>query len=451
MSLKFELDFRKIFNSLKLKNLFSKLNFSHLFYTAILVHLSVMPFPMDGFVFDEVHYIKAARETLLGHAANAEHPPLAKFLYAGSIGIFGDWWLSWRIVPLVCAVIALPIFYLIARKFMTPRKAMLVSAFLLFDTLFFVNTSIAILDGPAILFALIGVERFLSKKWKTSGAMFAVGVLMKETALFIMIPVLLWFGIQKVRKSSILKKANWKTLGTFALMFLVVVFGVLQAYDTVYKPSTGTTVQVAVQANVIVDGETHLPISTTTTTVTNTISSPIENPIGHIQFMVAYFSGLVPSINAQGLDYRPPWGWILPAEGTFNPPPYLVVVTKVGDVSRTAINWVSQVSPAIAFMYIPIVAVALWLVIKKHDLQLPLFVLSWSLVAYVPWLVLGSFVQRMTFNYYFIYTIPALCLGIPMFWDAMPINRNAKHIALAVQFAIVLVTFALTYPVVLPH
>jgi dolichyl-phosphate-mannose--protein O-mannosyl transferase len=449
--MKIEFDFGKFFSSLKLKSLLYRVNIYHLISIAIIVHLFVMPFPSDGgMIFDEVHYIKAARATLQGLAANAEHPPLAKFFYAGSIAVFGDWWFAWRIVPAICSVLAIAIFYLIARKFFNEHKALLASAFLLFDSLFFVNTSIAILDAPAILFAFIGVERFLSEKWKTSALMFALAVLCKETALFVMIPVLVWYAIRKVRWHKLWGKhrVSLQKFGVFSLVFLVVTLGGLQIYDSAYHPTTGTTVQVGVQANVLEDVN-HNPITTSTTTVTNTLANPIDNVVDHINFAWHYFAGLVPTINVQGGDYRPPWGWILPLENTFNPPHYLTVVTTAGSITKTALDWVSMVSPAIAFMFIPVVAVAAWLVHKRKNTELALLVLVWSLVAYVPWLVLGMFVQRMTFNYYFIYTIPALCLGIPMFWDAVTQNRKAKTVAMLIQFAVVLITFAIYFPVVL--
>jgi len=449
MNMKIEFDFGKLFSSLQLKKIPSKIKIHHILIATLLLHIFVMQFPSDGgMIFDEVHYIKAARDTMIGLPANAEHPPLAKILYAGSIGFFGDWWFGWRIIPLICSVLSVAVFYVIARKFFSEKKAVAASAFLAFDTLFFVNMSLALLDPPAILFALIGMERFLSKKWKTSALMFAIAVLMKETALFILIAVLVWKAVKSVRKHTIKNKIHLLNFGVFAMVFLAASIGGLQMYDTIYKPTTGTTVAVSVQANVVVDSNQQ-PVTTTTTTITQTLATPIKNAFEHIEFSWKYYTGLVPSINAEGLDYRPPWGWILPAENTFNPPHYLTVVTTAGDVTKTAIDWVSMVSPGIAFMYLPIVIAALWLIRKRENMELASLVLVWCLTAYVPWLLLGMFVQRMTFNYYFIYTIPALCLGIPMFWDAVTKDAKKKTLAVLAQFGVVLVAFAIYFPVVL--
>ena len=66
------------------------------FAALALVRLTVPSKPM----FDEVHYLPAARAILhLSHRANAEHPPLGKELIALGIALFGDRPLGWRVMP----------------------------------------------------------------------------------------------------------------------------------------------------------------------------------------------------------------------------------------------------------------------------------------------------------------------------------------------------------------
>jgi dolichyl-phosphate-mannose-protein mannosyltransferase len=49
------------------------------------------------FHFDEFHYIPAARDILKGEKnRNWEHPPLAKYLMALSVSIWGDQPTGWR-------------------------------------------------------------------------------------------------------------------------------------------------------------------------------------------------------------------------------------------------------------------------------------------------------------------------------------------------------------------
>jgi dolichyl-phosphate-mannose--protein O-mannosyl transferase len=65
------------------------------FAALALVRLTIPSKP----VFDEVHYLPAARAILdLSHRANAEHPPFGKELIALGIEMFGDRPLGWRIM-----------------------------------------------------------------------------------------------------------------------------------------------------------------------------------------------------------------------------------------------------------------------------------------------------------------------------------------------------------------
>ena len=107
------------------------------------------------------------------------------------------------------------------------------------------------------------------------------------------------------------------------------------------------------------------------------------------------------------------------------------------------------ITPTIAYMLIPVLGVALWNLAKKKDRQLSLFYIAWITATYLPWLIFGIFVQRMTFNYYFIYTIPALALGIPYLWDNLPLSSKNKKIGLLAHLAVTVAFFFVFYPVVL--
>lgn len=62
----------------------------------------------SGPMFDEVHYLPAARNLIaLSDAVNMEHPPLGKELIAAGILLLGDGPLGWRIMPLLAGVLAL--------------------------------------------------------------------------------------------------------------------------------------------------------------------------------------------------------------------------------------------------------------------------------------------------------------------------------------------------------
>ena len=407
-----------------------------------------MSVPSDGFVFDEAHYVPAAVQTLNFQPANAEHTPLAKVVVGLSIGVFGDYWLAWRLPIVLASVASLFVFYLIARRFMSERHALLATAFLSFDVLFFVNGSIFILDVPAILFGLLGIELYLAKKYKWCGAAFGVSFLMKELGLFFLGVVIVYHVFTHLNVKKQFNRLSIRKFGSFFLILLLVGGGGLWIYDVAYKPPMSTTLIQNINQNIVVDpnGTT---LTTITTTSNSTVSEYITNPVQHMLFSWGYFSGLAPAINTTEADFRPPWTWILPIGDIFNSPHYFSVAVTVGEVTTTTVDYISQITPTVAYMLLPILAVALWNLAKKKETKLSLFFTAWIATTYLPWLIFGIFVQRMTFNYYFIYTIPALALGIPYLWDNLPLSSKNKKIGLLAHLAVTVAFFFVFYPVVL--
>ncbi len=113
----------------------------------------------DDTVFDEVHYLPAARE-LLGFtvALNLEHPPLGKQLIALGMMLFGDGPLGWRIMSLLFGVLA----YFSAMRAMwfasqSRAASVLAGVFLLTGFPLLVQSRIAILDIFMIGFTMLGL------------------------------------------------------------------------------------------------------------------------------------------------------------------------------------------------------------------------------------------------------------------------------------------------------
>jgi len=454
MSIKVEIDFLKYIKSLWHK--ISKIGIEHVLLLSLALHLFLISIPSDGFIFDEAHYVPAALKTLQLQPANAEHPPLTKIIIALSMGVFGNYWFAWRMPIILFGLASLYMVYLVAKQFMTEKYALLSTAFLSFDTMFFVHASIAILDMPEVFFSITAVYLFLKKKYYWSTLFFAVAFLCLERTLFIMGFLLIYvlfsvprFIKDKSKKSGAKLSKLAKVICISTLIFLAIAFGGLYIYEVVYKPAKSVTVTTIVNKNVIQDTNGN-PITTVTTTYNTTISNYIANPIDHIQFGLQYYFNLAPAINPSPQDYRPPWSWTLPLVNALNPPHYLTVATSVnGGPSKVIVDWVSQVSFPIAYMFYPMFILCILNAITKKETKFSLFFLSWTSGTYLPWLVFGAFFQHMTFNYYFLLTTPILAMGVPYFWNSLPISNTAKKVGLIIHLTITILCFIYYFPVVL--
>jgi len=120
----------------------------------------------DKFVFDEVHYVPAARQMLEpvmpSPVLNPMHPPLAKQMIALSIRTFGDGPLGWRYPGVLFGSLAVVAIYLCGLALFVEQGPAVATALLaFFNQMLFVQSRIAMLDIFALALGLFGVAAFM--------------------------------------------------------------------------------------------------------------------------------------------------------------------------------------------------------------------------------------------------------------------------------------------------
>lgn len=114
-------------------------------------------------VFDEVHYVPAARALLaLSGAVNVEHPLLGKELIAAGIALFGDDSFGWRFFSaLAGTATVLAVFMIVWLMLGRLRPAVMAALVTLLDFMVYVQARIAMLDGFMAAFLLLGIAALL--------------------------------------------------------------------------------------------------------------------------------------------------------------------------------------------------------------------------------------------------------------------------------------------------
>ncbi len=147
-------------------------------------------------VFDETHYVPAARALLaMQGPRNIEHPLLAKVLIALSIRLFGDDSFGWRALSTLAGagVVAgsVAIAWLIWRR---PRPAAFVGITVLANFTVFVQARIAMLDGFMAAFVIAAIAALLWsmraddparawRRWLAGAVLLGLAIGCKWTAL----------------------------------------------------------------------------------------------------------------------------------------------------------------------------------------------------------------------------------------------------------------------------
>jgi 4-amino-4-deoxy-L-arabinose transferase-like glycosyltransferase len=365
-----------------------------LFIAALLVRAAWIDVPPHTLIFDESYYVNAAR-TLLGWPVpegapyagspagfdpNIEHPPLGKLAMAASMVVFGDIGLAWRLPSIIAGVIALGAVYLIIRAAgETVWLAILAVGFLAFDNLTFVHGRLGTLDMLALAPVLVGAWLALRERWALAGIAIAVGVLVKLTAGFGLIAVLLLLAlriVETLRRERRIDAGDVRRgavlIGVFAIVFVAGLW-LLDARFTTFA-----------------------------------------TPLDHLRHMIAYGASLKESIHREGICTgisSAPWQWPF-NECQIN---YLRVAVNVQSgasvtSSIPTVDFRGALNPILAGA-IPIASLfTLWFAWRGGN-ELARWAVAWGAASWLPFVVLSVVNQRVTYLYYFLPAIPAVAIA----------------------------------------
>lgn len=378
--------------------------------------------PTGSLIFDEWYYVNVARVILrlpeslgsngqpayvnpqLGLDPNHEHPPLAKLLIALSMYLVGDNGFGWRIPSVIFGAVAILVFYLLMKRIAGYKMVPLVATFLFsFDNLVFIQSRIATLDIFALTFMLLGLYWYFSGHSHLSAVGMALSALTKFTGLAGFLIIVLVHTIRFITAPSKARKWNelfsWfeKYLAVFSVVFLVLL------------------------------------------TIMDRLWVGYSNPFDHIQNILNYSAGLV-SQCPNGI-ISCPWQWLLNQIQI----PYLVVNVQVTSGSVTSrydsIAFFGAMNPAILYLTIPAMLYMGYAYLQKKS-DLTLLALIWFAVTYLPYYPAVIFGQRVTYLFYFLATVPAVCAAIAH----MIADQNPPKLVVLFYLGVVLVSFYLMFP-----
>ncbi len=299
----------------RLERFVAGINIGHLVLIIFALHLFALSFPTNtsgttAYVFDESYYVPASLDLLHGVASNPEHPFFGKIWGALGMTIFGNNFFGWRIFYAVIGSLSVWLMYELARQFFSKEKALLAASMLAFENLFFIHSSLLLLDAPPVLFALAGFVAYFKKSYYLSAVAFGLCVLSKESGVFFLLALLvyhLWANAGKIKIRTRASPLGLKKTAAFMIIVILVVGVPLWGYDLAYQPHTKTTV--VIEPTVIVN-----PVANTTSTTTKTVteqSGLITNPLQNFEFYFTYQNSLkgCGSTNAWNCY---PWNWAFP-------------------------------------------------------------------------------------------------------------------------------------------
>lgn len=403
----------------------SKFQIRDLLLISFALHLFVIGFPSDGGkIFDETFYVPAANDILKLVPSNPEHPFLGKAWGSIGIAIFGNNSFGWRIPIVAFGLLTLYVFYHFAKLHLDERKALIATAFLSVDTMFFIHSSILMLEVPALFFAILGFYLYFKDHHLLSAVSFGFSILSKEWSLLFLLGLLIYHLIQKMPRSrSALNKVMFAKIGKFVGVLLIVVLLPLWIYSATFQPPTSVEVQVKV-TNFVDDKGKSITNSTTTTTIPR---GQISNPLEQIKFILTYQPSLIIKEDTKPQFWNNfAWGWIIPLD--VKPPPYFEntvkteIVTKSGDeiikketIEKHPISWKGIGNFPIWLSIWPILIFSASNIVIRKASKLDYLIIAWIVATFFSWFYVSGVTHRIVYAFYFINVVPILALGIPHF------------------------------------
>lgn len=316
---------------------------------ALLLHLVLIDFTLQARL-DEHYYVPEAQSIIHERAIlHPEHPSVAKLFIASGILIFGDNPWGWRIPSVLFGIAAIVFFYLICRRFAEKRVALLASFFLVFESLTFVMSGMAMFDVFSLTFMLLAFLLYLNDRYVSSGIALALSTLCKLTGIL---------GIFVILGHWLIRRRQSKRNIALFLTALLVTFMVLMPVSDFL--ATGHWMSPIARISQML----HLSSS-------GTFASPNTVPSGF-----------------QPLPATHPWTWLLSLDFHFG----------------LAIN------PLLWILIIPLMVYMLYEFIKRKS-DISLFVLLWFAATYLLWIPVVLLTNRITYIFYFYPAVGAVCIG----------------------------------------
>jgi len=430
----------------KISKVLASITIRELILIWLAIHLLLITQPNSP-VFDEAHYTQAARDLLKGVASNIEHPFLGKAWGALGMLIFGDNAFGWRIIIIVFGALPVYPFSPLARRYLSERMALLAAAYLGFDHMFFTHSGLFLLEIPALFFAILAFKYYFERRIVLAAVSMGVSILSKETSLFLLFTLILLHLATTRRPSTqgVLKALK------FTGVLLATIAIPMQIYISAYGLSASERL---VNKGVVVVAPDSSVISTTTTWVRE--PQYITNVFEHWHYILTYHSSLtIKDSNVGPENY--PWNWFIPtqqremiyyrAEVIKNITYYTDGVYAGSRIERVCpINWRGVTNLPLWYSIWLVTPLSIYLIARRRLNEGVVLTLLWIIGTYLPLLGISIIFNRIEYPFYFINTLPALALGLPLTISMLNVEKSVKDGILAVFLGWTAASFLLYFP-----
>ena len=360
-----------------------------------ILHFAIIDIPR-AYVFDEFYYVPQALGLLSGDKIPFSHPPLGVYLIAFGIAIFGNRGLGWRFSSVVFGVLSIGILYLLVHRSTRNRSIALFSSTLYaFDSLTFVQSSVAMLDVFLVFFMLLGFLLYWRNRRILACIMMALSTLCKLVGVLGFGALLLMMLLEREKLRNLLEKVI-----VYVLFVALAFWGFSLAQGVLLDPFSA-----------LAKMAWHITVART-----------------------------VPSVSIQ------PWYWLIDPKRTT----FLTYQEGMYDVLRPYGIWYRGVgNPMIWLLTLPAIAGVVCDYVR-HRRKFSLFVLVWFVMVYlVPWYPIALLSLRPLYLYYFLPAMGAVTTSISIGFANISglLGEKLSKMTMSAYLIVVVAFFITEFPI----
>jgi len=176
-----------------------KISIIHIIFASFSIHMFVISHP-NFEVLDEIFFTNFMRWFMLGIDHSPYQLPGLSFIVSPFVYVFGDNWVSWRFPIIILGMVFLYFYYKVVEHVSTKKIALMTSIIMAFSPVIFVSSSLMLRDMPVMAIGFFSIYLYFKQKYYVASLLIGLSALIKETAIFFVIFIVLHYIIKNKEK-----------------------------------------------------------------------------------------------------------------------------------------------------------------------------------------------------------------------------------------------------------
>jgi len=173
---------------------FQTISIIHIVFVSFSIHMFVISHP-NFEILDEIFFTNFMRWFMLGIDHTPYQLPGLSFIVSPFVYVFGDNWASWRFPIVILGMVFLYFNYNVVEHISTKNTALIASIILAFSPVIFVSSSLMLRDMPVMALGFLSIYLYFRKKYYFAALLIGLSALIKETAIFFVLFIVIYHGV----------------------------------------------------------------------------------------------------------------------------------------------------------------------------------------------------------------------------------------------------------------